>query len=348
MSNETAKSYAEAIKVVLLLDPNSQLKLISKIRRLNGLQGLNLEDISREIRETRFNKGVCCPHCSSGQSVRNGKQRGHQRYLCRNCGKSFSDHTNTPLRGIHDIDKFLLFIEHLVAGYSLRKSSGLLRIALSTAWWWRHKILTALKRLEVPCPEGITEVDETYFLSNEKGNRHIVGRKPRKRGSSASKRGLSFEQVCVVVARDRVGTTICQVAGQGQVSKAKAQALLNGKMDNVVTLCSDANGTWKSFANSTGLDHVELNLKRNRRVVKDIYHIQNVNAFHQRLKDWMRGFHGVASKYLDNYLTLFRFIDTHKGESISHNVLRIVLGACQTISPDRFADIRATQFSYPT
>lgn len=36
-------------------------------------------------------------------------------------------------------------------------------------------------------------MDETYFLYSEKGQRKIKDRKPRKRGGSAKKRGISNE-----------------------------------------------------------------------------------------------------------------------------------------------------------
>jgi hypothetical protein len=32
------------------------------------------------------------------------------------------------------------------------------------------------------------------------------------------------------------------------------------------------------------------------------FHINNVNAYHSRLKEWLRPFHGVATKNLPNYL----------------------------------------------
>ena len=47
------------------------------------------------------------------------------------------------------------------------------------------------------------EVDETFFLESQKGNRNL-DRKVRKRGGKASKRGLSSEQVSVLVAVDQV------------------------------------------------------------------------------------------------------------------------------------------------
>jgi hypothetical protein len=51
--------------------------------------------------------------------------------------------------------------------------------------------------------EGIVEVDESYFLYSEKGKRGISERKPRKRGGKSMHRGIGYEQVCVLVARDR-------------------------------------------------------------------------------------------------------------------------------------------------
>jgi hypothetical protein len=46
--------------------------------------------------------------------------------------------------------------------------------------------------------------------------------------------------------------------------------------------------------------------------VRDIYHIQNVNNFQMRLKGWMQRFHGVATKYMNNYLYCFFMFDKHK------------------------------------
>jgi hypothetical protein len=39
------------------------------------------------------------------------------------------------------------------------------------------------------------------------------------------------------------------------------------------------------------------------------WHVQNVNAYHSRLKAWIRKFHGVATRYLKNYLGWFRALE---------------------------------------
>ena len=41
-----------------------------------------------------------------------------------------------------------------------------------------------------------------------------------------------------------------------------------------------------------------------------VTHIQNANAYHSRLKEWMRWFHGVATRYLDHYVGWRRMIET--------------------------------------
>ena len=41
---------------------------------------------------------------------------------------------------------------------------------------------------------------------------------------------------------------------------------------------------------------------RARRARGNAIHIQNVNAYHQRFRQWLSRFRGVASRYLPNYL----------------------------------------------
>jgi hypothetical protein len=54
---------------------------------------------------------------------------------------------------------------------------------------------------------GIVEGDETFILESFKGKRSGLPRAARKRGGKSAKRGLSAEQIPVLVARDRHGAT---------------------------------------------------------------------------------------------------------------------------------------------
>jgi hypothetical protein len=54
--------------------------------------------------------------------------------------------------------------------------------------------------------------------------------------------------------------------------------------------------------------HIAVVAARGERVYEG-FHIQNVNAYTSRFKDWMRPFKGVASKYLPSYLGWRRMIE---------------------------------------
>lgn len=66
-------------------------------------------------------------------------------------------------------------------------------------------------------------------------------------------------------------------------------------------LCNDGAGVYGSFSKEQGVTHqVVLNSRGER--VAGAYHIQPVNGYHRRLKEWMVQFHGVVTHYLKNYL----------------------------------------------
>ncbi|MDP2785161.1 MAG: IS1595 family transposase, partial [Sulfurimicrobium sp.] len=73
-------------------------------------------------------------------------------------------------------------------------------------------------------------------------------------------------------------------------------------------LCTDGSTTLAAAARDLGVEHHALNLSAGIRV-DGPWHIQNVNAYHSRLKTWIRRFRGVATRYLDSYLGWFRTID---------------------------------------
>ena len=74
-------------------------------------------------------------------------------------------------------------------------------------------------------------------------------------------------------------------------------------------LCSDSAAIYRSFAETAHIAHAAVNLSAGIRVIDHAFHIQNVNAYHGRLKGWMARFHGVATHYLPNYLGWRRFLE---------------------------------------
>jgi hypothetical protein len=67
-------------------------------------------------------------------------------------------------------------------------------------------------------------------------------------------------------------------------------------------LCSDGAKAYGAFAAKHGLHHEPIHVAAGVRVRDGAFHIQNVNAYHGRLKGWMGRFNGVATRHLPSYL----------------------------------------------
>lgn len=85
---------------------------------------------------------------------------------------------------------------------------------------------------------------------------------------------------------------------------------MSGKTEKGSVLCSDGYQSYIQFTQDSELVHKRLKLSAGVRFIEKVFHIQNVNAYHSRLKGWIERFHGVATKYLDHYLGWFRLMDT--------------------------------------
>jgi len=154
--------------------------------------------------------------------------------------------------------------------------------------------------------DGIVEVDETYFLESFKGSRNLP-RPARKRGGKATKRGLSQEQIPILVVRDRRGKHFDQVLPA--VNQATLSIILPQLLSDESILCSDGAHVYKSVTKEFGIPHESLRFAKHGRVKDRVFHIQHVNAYDSRLKLWMKRFSGVATKYLPNYLGWRRMIE---------------------------------------
>ncbi|MGB7395260.1 MAG: IS1595 family transposase, partial [Pricia sp.] len=199
-------------------------------------------------------------------------------------------------------DKIADYLKLMIEEKSLDKIVSALGINKKTAFDWRHKILASLDGEGGDDFTGITESDETFFLRSEKGM-GVKDRKPRKRGGKSSKRGISKDQVAVIVTQDRKSGLDLSVATLGRIGKADIANAIGKRIKKGSTiLCSDSHHSYKGFAKDTKVEFRPVNVSKGGRV-KGAFHIQHVNSTHNRIKKWIDGtFWGVSTKYLQQYL----------------------------------------------
>lgn len=244
-----------------------------------------------------------CPHCGTGGAVSRGKARGLRRFRCKGCGKTFGALTGTALSGLHHKERWLAFGEALAKGETIKASAERCGIAPSTAHRWRHRFLAAVKQ----APDrlaGIVEADETFVLESRKGERKL-DRKARRRGGKARKRGLSREQVPILVAADRTGGTLSHTLPALNADNVKD--MLEPVVAPDALLVSDANRCYPPVAAALDIRHESVNASAGERV-RGAVHIQTVNSRHSQIKSFLRGYRGIATKYLDSYLRWFHLI----------------------------------------
>ncbi len=195
------------------MDHTEFKQYLSRLEGLSPAQKRKLSDVLRvkdegeavaETLEKRMSGDGHCPHCKHNQFQRWGTSHGMQRYRCKSCLKTFNAATGTPLARLRKKEKWLEYSKAIVDGLSVRKAARKCGIDNTTSFRWRHRFLHGLGDKKDSSLKEIVEADETFFLESFKGSRNL-GRTARKRGGKATKRGLSAEQIPVLIARDRHG-----------------------------------------------------------------------------------------------------------------------------------------------
>lgn len=259
-----------------------------------------------------------CPHCSATEKQRWGRTRtGTQRYRCTRCSETFNGRTGSAIGQLQRLDLFYRVLREMFVSpnpESVRQLANRLGLNKDTVWRWRQIILRSLSQDIEPLSD-IVEVDETFVRESRKGSREWVRHQqdptaypkpPRLRWyeykltGALMMRGLSRWRLPVLTAMDRAGNRYAE-----RLSDRRDRTIyqcLSPIIRRDAALCSDGLGAYAKFAQASGISHFVLGTKPGTRRIGQSFHIQNVNALHSRLKDFLRPFKGPASKYLDLYV----------------------------------------------
>lgn len=170
------------------------------------------EDIVKELIEKQFpiKKGEitcgdkiqseldCCVHCGSIAIKKHGTTRaGIQRYICKDCGKSFSANYGLITHYSHLSDwQWREIIRGTVEGLSLTEIAKNIDVSVSTVWSCRLKVYQTLKNIYGYCDtfNNIVEADGKYMRISFKGKKdknffvEKLGRLPRHNRSIEQRR----------------------------------------------------------------------------------------------------------------------------------------------------------------
>jgi transposase-like protein len=258
----------------------------------------------------RMAERKCCPHCGGTKVVKHGIDHESQRFRCKDCRKTFTALTGTPFHRLRGKSQLLENAACMVDGLSVRKTAARLGMSVQKAFRWRHKFLGFLNDQKPEALTGIVEADETTFPVSYKGQRKGMPRAAKKR-SGKTKDGEGAEKTTVVVAVQR-GTQIefDQVLPRG-TALALTEAL-RPVLGVGAVLSTDGNAAYWTVAKELNVESGAFVSAYHGKGGHGIWHVQSVNRYDASLKTWMARFHGVATKYLPNYLGWRRLLDRFK------------------------------------
>ncbi|WP_051261613.1 IS1595 family transposase [Desulfovibrio inopinatus] len=113
-------------------------------------------------------------------------------------------------------------------------------------------------------------------------------------GSKAKKRGLSKEQIPVLVVEDGRGNHFDQVLES--VDQSTIGVILPQLLSDESLLCTDGAHVYSSVAKDYKIPHESVRFAKHGYVKERVFHVQHVNTYDSRLKTWMTRFKGVATK----------------------------------------------------
>ncbi len=109
-----------------------------------------------------------------------------------------------------------------------------------------------------------------------------------------------------------------------KLDRASIAAALGGVMTSANTFCCDGGGAIVAFARRAGIVAHVLPRPGKPNPNAPQFHLNNVNAYHGRLKEWLRRFRGVATRNLPNYLGWRRTLEALGPNAVPANM---ILGA---------------------
>lgn len=304
---------------------------------IEGLNSYQIDQIAMQVTkymklndELKQTHPAACPICNiaDGQFIKKGFQAGKQRYQCKCCKSKFTYDTKQLTSHSHQtVDSWITMIEDTLSITSLDKTAEKIGVCHETAFNMRHKLLAFMEIMveSNALLDELVEADETYILESQKGIK-CKTRKPRKHGEGATKRGLSSEQYCVCVAADRNNNLIATCVNR---AKPSGNDLINALASHIIpqsVLLCDGATAYNQLAGLLECKKVEL---IGYKCYDRVYHLNTVNHLHSKIKEMIRQFRGVASKYLNRYLALFTIIASFSKSTVteSTDILRRSLAA---------------------
>ncbi|MFD1643658.1 IS1595 family transposase [Halohasta litorea] len=248
------------------------------------------------LQQVRWRDGVECPRCRSDLTVRNGSYRVYQRYLCKNCSRTFNDKTGTIIAHSKLKLKEWYFTIYVFLRFntSIRKIEAELDLSYRTV---RRRVECFANALDAPSItlSGPVEIDEVYVSAGLKGRERDQA--SRSRGLSTRGRGsCDSDKPPVFTLVDR-GADERYVVPAKSADESTVRLLLADHEQESLTVYTDGFRAYEPLEDDDAFDR--------EYVVHGDGDVNNCESHASLTRRWLSPHRGVSKDKLTPYLRAF-------------------------------------------
>ena len=263
------------------------------------------------FRSVRWPEGVYCPHCHSRDLKGHGNYaQGFKRYLCKACGRTFNDRTETFIHYSRiSLREWIMLIALFM---------GLHNSILGLSWLLERSYMPVFKDLKVLMRrlgavgagemDGAVEVDEVYVTAGLKGRNNSprirrLGRKPRHRGLKRRGRGTwSQDKPPIFVLVERGG---CEdYVPSSDVEAETALKVIGRRVSEGSSVYTDCFRAYQGLSEA-GYRHEAVNHSAGE-YVRGECHVNGCENRASLFRPWLAVHRGVCKDNLSLYLSAFK------------------------------------------
>ena len=317
------------------------------------------ENVCKDIHTDDF---MPCPNCGSVNTKKYGKVRGKQRFLCKDCQKTFGYTTGTVIVNAKvNEPQWKIMLRGFIENQSMKAISKEADLSPSSVWINKLKLCMAIMSLYGTQDNfvDIAECDEYYAPTSFKGKRdpeffmNILGRMPRHhwnreekiewlikngfysnlcndpqrleeilKSGDKKKKGISDDQTCILTCQDRSGHLVMVPVGVGRLETDDVTKRLAGRFPTDGIMVTDSHNAYPKFAES---EKIQLEQIESDKHTKGAFNLSRINALHSDISSyWNEHNENIpATKYMDLSLIFLWWLRKNKELSINEKVEKL-------------------------
>ena len=256
------------------------------------------------LAQIRWRDGVYCPRCRAESVIRYGSYRVFQRYLCKDCDRTFNDQTGTVFEHSPvELRKwFLAVYTYIRLNTSLRQLDAEIDVSYKTIYRRVQRFLRALDAPRIHL-KGPVEIDEFYVKAGLKGRER--DQPSRSRGLSTRGRGTYAEDKLPVFVLAGRGSSERHVIPAQAATESTIRLLLDNRQQESLTVCTDGFRAYEPLDEDDAFTRDYVVHGDGEYVDGDV-HVNTCESHASLARRWLSPHRGVSKNRLTPYLRAFQ------------------------------------------